>query len=410
MQLPEKTRPVHCRYEDHWFGFKSTFLLVLCLSLFSSGCSKAPDSMPQGKTAGETAGSVTTSSDFVQKSGKNESVEDGPDGNTAPETGTPDVPDTGSTRRLSASSDAGSTSFLETTSLETTSLEATSLEATSLEATSLEATFLEATSVENSSAGNSSAPYTLKYIDAWKEWHTMEVDPSVNACIYDPELFIEEDGSMKYQDDRYEVLHGVDVSEHQGYIDWEAVAQAGYSFAFIRVGYRGYGEAGSLNEDAAAIDNLQCAEAAGLRVGTYIFSQALNAEEARAEADLAVGVITSSGVETDLPLMYDPELIKDDWGRANDITRGQVSLNTAAFRDQVEKTSALTVDIYSNLPWEHHYFDTDTMNQYEIWYADYEKAPQTPYHFAWWQYTNEGHVPGIDGEVDLNVWLRLKDA
>ena len=72
----------------------------------------------------------------------------------------------------------------------------------------------------------------------------MEVDPSVNACIYDPELFIEEDGSMKYQDDRYEVLHGVDVSEHQGYIDWEAVARAGYSFAFIRVGYRGYGEAG----------------------------------------------------------------------------------------------------------------------------------------------------------------------
>ena len=405
MQLPEKTRPVHCRHQDHWFGFKSTFLLVLCLSLFSSGCSKAHDSMPQGKTAGETAGSVTTSSDFVQKSGKNESVEDGPDGNTAPETGTPDVPDTGSTNSLSASSDAGSTSFLETTSLETTSLETTSLEATSVETTSL-----EATPVENSSAGNSSAPYTLKYIDAWKEWHTMEVDPSVNACIYDPELFIEEDGSMKYQDDRYEVLHGVDVSEHQGYIDWEAVAQAGYSFAFIRVGYRGYGEAGSLNEDTAAIDNLRRAKVAGLRVGTYIFSQALNEEEARAEADLAVGVITSSGVETDLPLMYDPELIKDDWGRANDITRGQVSLNTAAFRDQVEKTSALTVDIYSNLPWEHHYFDTDTMNQYEIWYADYEKAPQTPYHFAWWQYTNEGHVPGIDGEVDLNVWLRLKDA
>ena len=385
MQLPEKTRPVHCRYEDHWFGFKSTFLLVLCLSLFSSGCSKAPDSMPQGKTAGETAGSVTTSYDFVRESGKNENVEDGPDGNTATETGTPAVSDTGSTNSLSASSDAGSTSFLETTSL-------------------------EATSVENSSAGNSSAPYTLKYIDAWKEWHTMEVDPSVNACIYDPELFIEEDGSMKYQDDRYEVLHGVDVSEHQGYIDWEAVARAGYSFAFIRVGYRGYGEAGSLNEDAAAVDNLRRAKAAGLRVGTYIFSQALNEEEARAEADLAVGVITSSGVETDLPLMYDPELIKDDWGRANDITRGQVSLNTAAFRDQVEKTSALTVDIYSNLPWEHHYFDTDTMNQYEIWYADYEKAPQTPYHFAWWQYTNEGHVPGIDGEVDLNVWLRLKDA
>ena len=210
-------------------------------------------------------------------------------------------------------------------------------------------------------------------------------------------------------EERIEAVKSVH-KQSDGYIDWEAVARAGYSFAFIRVGYRGYGEAGSLNEDAAAIDNLRCAKAAGLRVGTYIFSQALNEEEARAEADLAVGVITSSGVETDLPLMYDPELIKDDWGRANDITREQVSLNTAAFRDQVEKTSTLTVDIYSNLPWEHHYFDTDTMNQFKIWYADYEKAPQTPYHFAWWQYTNEGHVPGIDGEVDLNVWLCLKDA
>ena len=380
MQFPEKPRSVHCRHQDHGFGFKSTFLLVLCLSLFSSGCSKAPASMPQGKNAGETAGVVTTSSGFVQESGKSESVEDEPDGNTAPETGATTLPDPGNIKSLSASSDPGSTSSLETTS------------------------------VENSSAGNSSAPHMLKYIDAWKEWHTMEVDPSVNACIYDPELFIEEDGSMKYKDDSYEVLYGVDVSEHQGYIDWEAVVRAGYSFAFIRVGYRGYGEAGSLNEDAAAVDNLRRAKTAGLRVGTYIFSQALNEEEARAEADLAVGVIMSSGVETDLPLMYDPELIKDDWGRANDITREQVSLNTAAFRDQVEKTSTLTVDIYSNLPWEHHYFDTDTMNQFKIWYADYEKAPQTPYHFTWWQYTNEGHVPGIDEEVDLNLWLRPIDS
>lgn len=253
-----------------------------------------------------------------------------------------------------------------------------------------------------------SGPRLLKYIDAWQEWHTMEVDPSVDSCAYDPDLFIEEDGRMTYADDRYEVLRGLDVSEHQGYIDWEAVAEAGYSFAFIRVGYRGYGADGILYEDRAAVDNLQRAKAAGLKVGTYVFSQALSEEEAREEARLALRVIQSSGMETDLPLMYDPELIKDDWGRANEISRDQVVLNTAAFQEEIAKEAGpdLKTDIYSNLPWEHHYFDAETMNRNEIWYADYEKKPQTPYHFTWWQYTNEGSIPGIEGRVDLNLWIR----
>lgn len=251
------------------------------------------------------------------------------------------------------------------------------------------------------------APVMLDYIDAWEEWHTMEVDLSVEKNIYDPDLFVETDGIMTYAGgDQYEVLQGVDVSEHQGWIDWEAVAESGIDFAFIRVGYRGYGETGSLNEDAAAVDNLQRAKAAELQVGTYIFSQALNEEEARAEAQLAVNVIGQAGVETDLPLIYDPEVIHDEWGRANDITRDQVALNTAAFRDEVEKMSSLEVDIYSNLPWEDMLFDSDTLNQYRIWYADYEKKPQTPYHFVWWQYTNKGIVPGIEGEVDRNLWIR----
>ena len=251
-------------------------------------------------------------------------------------------------------------------------------------------------------------PRKLKYIDAWNEWHVMDVDPTVAENIYDPGKWTENDGLTTLEDDRYEVLQGVDVSEHQGYIDWTKVAEAGFRFAFIRIGYRGYGEAGNLYEDGTAVDNLRAAKAAGLQVGTYIFSQALNEEEAREEGALAVRVITDSGVETDLPVMYDPELIKDDWGRANEITREQVGLNTAAFKDQVENTSDLKVDIYSNLPWEHNYFDAATMNQYQIWYADYEKLPQTPYHFVWWQYTNEGHVPGIEGRVDLNLWVREK--
>ena len=293
-------------------------------------------------------------------------------------------------------------------------------------------------------------PHILKYIDAWHEWHTMEVDPAVRETAYDVKGFIHtegtsqwviysgdivsqtekpkdtEDGSpqegtpdtaqtaapaeqMQDQAEMYECLQGIDVSEHQGMIDWQAVADAGYQFAFIRVGYRGYGEAGTIVEDTMAVDNLQQAKSAGLQVGAYFFSQALSEDEAAEEAALAVSVIGKSGVEIDLPLMYDPEIIKDDWGRANEITREQVALNTAAFRETVENSSSCKVDIYSNLPWEHNYFDTDTMNTYDIWYADYEPLPQTPYHFTWWQYTNEGSVPGIEGPVDLNLWIRRSD-
>ena len=110
-------------------------------------------------------------------------------------------------------------------------------------------------------------------------------------------------------------------------------------------------------------------------------------------------------MELDLPLMYDPEIIKNDDGRANDITREQVSLNTKAFRDTVESISDCTVDIYSNLPWEDQLFDAEILSDFEIWYADYEKIPQTPYHFTWWQYSNKGSVPGIAGDVDLDLWI-----
>lgn len=264
----------------------------------------------------------------------------------------------------------------------------------------------------------------LTYIDAWEEWHTMEVDPTVSANIYDPDGFICDDESgwmtySAYEDGKrengtegkerdYSCLQGIDVSEYQGLIDWSAVADAGCDFAFIRVGYRGYGKAGNIFADDYAVRNLQEAKANGLMVGAYFFSQALNEEEAREEAALALEVIEDSGVALDLPLIYDPEIIKDDWGRANDITRGQVKLNTAAFREYVENASEWKVDIYSNLPWEHEYFDSETLNQYAIWYADYEKIPQTPYHFSWWQYSNEGSVPGIEGDVDLNLWIRAE--
>lgn len=252
----------------------------------------------------------------------------------------------------------------------------------------------------------------LEYVDAWQVHHTMRVDSKVAKNVYDSDKFEHVSGDVTkllYHDENYEVLQGIDVCDYKGEIDWKAVSDAGYSFVFVRVGFRGYGREGSLNEDAKAVDYLREAKEAGLEVGTYFFSQAVSEEEAREEARLALGVIEEAGVQTDLPLIYDPETIKGASGRANNITMEQVCLNTEAFRDEVESTSNIKVDLYSNMNWENEYFDAETLNKYGIWYADYEEKPQTPYHFTWWQYSESASVPGIEGDMDLNIWIRRID-
>jgi GH25 family lysozyme M1 (1,4-beta-N-acetylmuramidase) len=64
--------------------------------------------------------------------------------------------------------------------------------------------------------------------------------------------------------------------------------------------------------------------------------------------------------------------------------------------------------IYCNMLWEAFQLDLSELKDIPVWYADYEDAPQTPYNFEFWQYSNEGSVKGIDGAADLNIWMRHK--
>ena len=201
----------------------------------------------------------------------------------------------------------------------------------------------------------------------------------VKKNTYDPARFgyvSDTSPNITYYDDNFTVMQGIDVSEHQGEIDWETVADAGYGFVFVRVGFRGYGEEGTLNEDTA---------------------------------QFAADIVKKSGVTLDLPLVYDPEFAPYKGGRANYLTGKQVCKNTDAFRDAAEKAIKCKVALYTNLYWENNMFDAETLNEYEIWYADYEDVPDTPYHFTWWQYSESAAVPGIKGEMDLNLWIRRMD-
>ena len=413
--FPRRERPAAKTAAEtgHLISGAGIFAAALCLSLALAGCSGSSAVFPDNTAESSGASAANIPEDGAEDSSavkktdgadaKDSSAVKNTDGAGAETSDDPDLTDA-SGREAVAEKGADKTAQDSSAQEQDSSDPSAAASADAPSSTTAKAS-------GETGGTEDKTPRKLKYIDAWKEWHVMEVDPSVRENTYDPEGFSYDSGTgrMTYtgrDGSPYEVLQGVDVSEHQGWIDWEAVAGAGYQFAFIRVGYRGYGEAGNVFEDNTAVDNLRAAKAAGLQVGAYFFSQALSEEEAREEAAVALDVISQSGVTLDLPLMYDPEIIKDDWGRANDITREQVTLNTAAFQDAVETASPWQVDIYSNLPWEHHYFDADTMNEFDIWYADYERTPQTPYHFVWWQYTNEGSVPGMEGAIDLNLWIR----
>ena len=124
---------------------------------------------------------------------------------------------------------------------------------------------------------------------------------------YDAAGFYKEDGFLRYGDGTLGSEVGVDISSHQQSVDWEAVKAAGVDFAILRAGYRGYTE-GAIQEDETFLTNLAAAKAAGLKVGVYFFSQALDKAEAVEEAEFVLNLL--DGAELDYPIFFDWEDIE----------------------------------------------------------------------------------------------------
>lgn len=246
-------------------------------------------------------------------------------------------------------------------------------------------------------------PEILHFVDVYQNPYEVEINPNVKKHNYKSDCFIHNGDLLSYEgDENYTYRLGVDVSEHQGYVDWQQLKDSGFDFAFIRLGYRGYGQEGNIRLDQEFHRNMENAQAAGFDVGVYFFAQAVNEEEAREEADFVLENL--KGYTLQLPVVYDPESILDDEARTDNVTGEQFTDNTEVFCTAIEDAGYDPM-IYANMLWEAFELDLEQLSEYPLWYADYEPAPQTPYHFDFWQYTNEGHVPGIEGNADLNIQI-----
>lgn len=233
------------------------------------------------------------------------------------------------------------------------------------------------------------------YGDIWLEALT---DVPRHTLDYD-NVVVENGFKNYYIDGEKQNLTGIDVSYHQGDIDWEAVRADGVDFAMLRVGYRGY-ETGKLNVDERFHEYAEGALDAGLDIGVYFYSQAVNAEEAKDEAEFVLEQIKD--YEIMYPVAFDWEFAGDETARTNDVSSETLNECAAVFCNRIARGGYIPM-IYSVKRMALMKFDLSRLAGFDFWLAEYREEPEFPYEFSMWQYASDGRVNGIEGEVDMNM-------
>ena len=235
----------------------------------------------------------------------------------------------------------------------------------------------------------------IKYLGEW-----IDVLDGVAASSYKSELFSTDgSGRAAYSGQSFET--GVDVSSYQGVVDWNAVAADGISFAFIRVGYRGWGSAGTMNADKNFEQNIRGATAAGLKVGVYFYSQAITEDEAVEEAQFVLNAI--SGYDVKYPVVFDWEYVSRSDARTYSLTSSMLGKCANAFCSTVENAGYKGV-VYVNKYTGYKKYDLRDVTKYDLWLAEYNvPSPTFYYDFKIWQYGDAGSVSGISGKADMDI-------
>ena len=191
---------------------------------------------------------------------------------------------------------------------------------------------------------------------------------------------------------------GIDVSVHQGEIDWASVKKSGVEFVYIRLGFSSYAN-GQIYMDKYFEKNIEEAQNNGIEVGVYFFSQAVSTEEAVKEARYVLSKIKGKNVK--LPIGFDMEPVTEN-DRIKALTVEQKTEVADAFGCIIRKHGRETL-IYGNPEWIANNIDLSLLTDYKIWLAHYTSMSSFEYDYAMWQYSSTGRVAGINTNVDLNI-------
>ena len=209
------------------------------------------------------------------------------------------------------------------------------------------------------------------------------------------------------------------MSEFNGTIDWNKVKNAGVDFAIIRIGYRGYGT-GRIVIDSQALNNLAGAQKAGVKIGAYFFSTAINEEEAVEEAEYVMDILDDYNVT--YPIVYDCEGFDNPDYRTYGLSKTARTDNAIAFLNRVEQGGydAMMYASKSGYENENNWETSRLETLFDMWVAHYPyytdwgveypsydavKGTITSYagEFRMWQFTSQGKIDGISTNVDW-IW------
>lgn len=212
-----------------------------------------------------------------------------------------------------------------------------------------------------------------------------------------------------YTGSDYDFQRGIDVSYHQHDINWTRVKNAGYDIAIVQVGRRGYTK-GGLAEDDNYVANIEGALKAGMQVGVYFFSQAINVQEAIEEAEMTLRLIEPYRDQITMPVYYDWEKIYeyDTEPRTLGLDTTVLSDCAVAFCETVRE-AGYRPGVYFSRHTGYYGIDLSRLQDVHMWFALPEaKYPSFYYHVDAWQYSFTGKVPGISTPTDVNLFFEPK--
>lgn len=234
---------------------------------------------------------------------------------------------------------------------------------------------------------------------------TLDLQEGVPTSYLKPGDFsYDENGRITYTAEGYEVMTGIDVSEYQKYPDWDKVAADGIDFAMIRLGYRGSSE-GMLYKDPIFRYNLVKAHNAGLKIGIYFFSQATCRAEAVAEAYYVLSVLEEHKDKITMPVVFDWEETGSETSRTKSVSAKTVS-DCAMYFCEVIRDGGYTPGVYFNRHMGYYLYNLAQLpDDVVFWFAGEGDYSDFYYEHAMWQYTFTGSVNGINGDVDIDLYV-----
>ena len=233
---------------------------------------------------------------------------------------------------------------------------------------------------------------------------TVDLQEGVDPSYLKAENFgRDENGRITYTEEGMEVMTGIDVSEHQLYPDWDKIAADGIDFAMIRMGYRGSTE-GMLYKDPIFRYNITKAHNAGLKVGVYFFSQATCRAEAVAEAYYVLSVLEEHRDMITMPIVFDWEETGTETSRTKNMS-GETVSDCAMYFCDVIREGGYTPGVYFNRHMGYYLYNLAQVNDAICWFAGEGDYSDFYYEHAMWQYSFTGKVNGVNGDVDLNLYV-----